>query len=286
VSQSLTVPYRLSIAEYERLNHCEVTLGNNRVHYVDEGQGFPLVLVHGSPTTSALWRHQIPTLSKRFRVIAPDVLGFGKSVTPDDGVSFAEQTSTLRALLERLGIERYSIVGHDWGGPIAAACAAQRPGQVHQWVLINTTIRPTYRPPWYWKPFTAPLTGPLLLIRANLWGRNLSDMMKAASDPEIAAHYLEASQPIGNRRTFLRLERLEGYSALMRGVVDALPSLPSSPLILWGTHDAYFRNEHRALEALLPQSRLVVLESGGHFPQEDAPDAVTKQLDEFLTAVE
>ncbi len=276
------MPNRLTIAEYGRLNHRDVTIGDHRIHYVDEGEGSPLVLVHGSPTTSALWRHQIPTLSKQFRVIAPDVLGFGRSVAPDAGVSFAEQANALRALLDHLHIERYSLVGHDWGGPIGAACAAQRPEQVHRWALINTTVRATYRPPWYWKPFTAPLTGPLLLVRANLWGRNLEQMMKAASDPEIAAHYLAASQHIGNRRTFLRLERLEGYRALMQGVVDALPSMPKDALILWGTHDAYFREEHRELRALLPESRLVMLEGGGHFPQEDAPDAVTHELNAFF----
>jgi len=282
----VTVPSRLSIAEYERLNHRDVTLEDNRIHYVDEGEGFPLVLVHGSPTTSALWRHQIPTLSKRFRVIAPDVLGFGESVAPNVGVSFAEQANALRALLDYLRIDRYSLVGHDWGGPVGTACAAQRPEQVHQWVLVNTTLRPTYRPPWYWKPFTAPFTGSLLLVRANLWGRNLQQMMKAASDQEIAAHYLAASQHIGNRRTFLRLERLEGYRALMQEVVDALPSMPKDALILWGTHDAYFRNEHLELRVLLDDSRLVMLEGGGHFPQEDAPDAVTRELNAFLTAVQ
>lgn len=126
--------------------------------------------------------------------------------------------------------------------------------------MVNTTFRPTYRPPWYWKPFTAALTGHVLLIRANLWGRNLSDMMKAAADPAIGAHYLAASQPIGNRRTFLRLERLEGYPDLMQQVVNALPSLP--------------------------KAHLVVLEGGGHFPQEDAPDAVTAELNAYLTLPE
>ncbi|MBW2160656.1 MAG: alpha/beta fold hydrolase [Deltaproteobacteria bacterium] len=278
----MTVPARLSIPEYERLNHRDVSLGNHSIHYLDEGEGFPLVLVHGSPTTSALWRHQIPTLSKRFRVIAPDVLGFGRSVAPDEGGSFAKQADALRALLDYLHIDRYSFVGHDWGGPVSTACAAQRPDQIHQWVLINTTFRPTYQPPWYWKPFTARLTGHLLLIRANLWGRKLSNMMRAASDPAIGEHYLEASQPVGNRRTFLRLERLEGYPALMQQVVDALPSLPKAPLILWGTHDAYFRNEHSELKALLPEARLVMLDGGGHFPQEDAPDTVTAELNAYL----
>ncbi len=282
----MTAPNRLTIAEYERLNHRDVELGRNRIHYVDEGQGPSLVLVHGSPTTSALWRHQIPTLSKRFRVIAPDVWGFGKSVAPDSGVSFREQANALRALLDHLRIERYSWVGHDWGGPIGAACATQRPEQVHRWALINTTVRPSYRPPWYWKPFTAPFTGPLLLIQANLWGRNLQQMMKSASDPEVAAHYLAASRHLGNRRTFLRLERLEGYPQLMREVVDALPSMPKDPLILWGTPDAYFRNEHLELRALLPESRFVILEDGGHFPQEDAPDAVTRELCAFMAAVQ
>lgn len=273
---------RLSISEYERLNHRDVELGEHRIHYVDEGDGFPVVLVHGSPTTSALWRHQIPTLAERFRVIAPDVLGFGRSGAPEEGVSFAEQANALRALLDHLQIERYSIAGHDWGGPVSTACAAQQPEQVHQWVMVNTTFRPSYRPPWYWKPFTAPLTGHLLLVHANLWGRNLSDMMRAASDPAIGSHYLAASQPIGNRRTFLRLERLEDYRDLMLQVVDALLSLPKDPLILWGTHDAYFRNEHTQLKALLPEAHLVMIEGGGHFPQEDAPDAVTRELDAYL----
>ena len=268
----------MSIADYERLNHRDLVVGGQRLHYVDEGDGFPLVLVHGSPTTSALWRHQIPTLSERFRVIAPDVLGFGRSVAPDDGVSFAEQAASLRSLLDHLGIERYSVVGHDWGGPVSAACAAREPTQVHQWVLVNTTIRPSYRPPWYWKPFTAPLTGPLLLIHANLWGTNLSSMMKAARDPELRAHYLAASQPLGNRRTFLRLERLEGYERLMESVLEALPTLPSAPLVIWGSDDAYFRHEHRELLALLPEAKLVTVEGGGHFPQEDAPDTVTAAL--------
>jgi pimeloyl-ACP methyl ester carboxylesterase len=69
----------------------------------------------------------------------------------------------------------------------------------------------------------------------------------------------------------------------MERVIDALPSLPA-PLIVWGAHDAYFRSEHRELQSLLPRSRLVVLEGGGHFPQEDAPDDVTRALDAFLAA--
>jgi pimeloyl-ACP methyl ester carboxylesterase len=276
------MPSRVSIAQYDQFTHHELELDGCRMHYVDEGEGFPLVLVHGSPTTSALWRHQIPTLCKRFRVIAPDVLGFGRSPAPDCGVSFTEQSLALRELLDRLGIDRYSLVGHDWGGPIGAACMAQRPAQVHQWVLINTTIRPSFRPPWYWKAFTAPVSGPLLVIWANLWTRDLHRMMKAARNPDFAEHYCAPSERIGTRRTFLRLERLEGYRELMERVVDALPSMPEDALILWGSHDTYFRNEHDQLSALLPKSRLVELPGGGHFPQEDMPDAVTSELDAFL----
>jgi len=273
---------RVSIAEYDQFTHREIELDGCRMHYVDEGEGFPLVLVHGSPTTSALWRHQIPTLRKRFRVIAPDVLGFGRSPAPDCGASFTEQSLALRGLLDRLGIDHYSLVGHDWGGPIGAACMAQRPAQVHQWVLINTTIRPSFRPPWYWKAFTAPVSGPLLVIHANLWTRDLHRMMKAARNPDVAEHYFAPSERIGTRRTFLRLERLEGYRELMERVADALPSMPKDALVLWGSQDPYFRNEHDQLSALLPNSRLVELPGGGHFPQEDMPDSVTSELDAFL----
>ena len=268
---------------YDRLPQRDVEIEGFNVHLVEAGAGFPVVLVHGSPTSSILFRHQIATLSHRFKVIAPDILGFGQSAVPAGGTAFHEQAGVLRALLDHLGLERYALLGHDWGGPIAMASAIQRPEQVSRLVLVNTTLRPDFNPPWYWKPFVAPLLGELLLVHLNLFGRGLPLMMRAAREKSLHRRYLAPLSRADTRRTVLSLERLTGYAKLMREVVDVLPRMQVPTLILWGEPDGYFRRpEMQRLHALIPHAKVRPIPKGGHFPQEDAPEAVTDALLAFL----
>jgi haloalkane dehalogenase len=268
---------------YDRLPQRDVEIAGFNVHLVDAGAGFPIVLVHGSPASSILFRHQIARLSHRFRVIAPDLLGFGRSAVPAGGTSFREQAEVLRGLLDHVGVERYALLGHDWGGPIAMASAIQRPEQVSQLVLVNTSLRPDFNPPWYWKPFVAPVLGEFLLVQLNLFGRGLPLMMRAARERSLRRRYLAPLSRRDTRRTVLLLERLTGYAELMREVVDVLPRMQVPALILWGEPDAYFRpHEMRSLHALIPHARVHPIPKGGHFPQEDASDAVTDALCAFL----
>lgn len=268
---------------YDRLPQRDVEIAGFNVHLVDAGAGFPIVLVHGSPASSILFRHQIARLSHSFRVIAPDLLGFGQSAVPAGGTAFREQAKVLRALLDHVGVERYALLGHDWGGPIAMASAIQRPEQVSRLVLVNTSLRPDFSPPWYWKPFVAPVLGEFLLVQLNLFGRGLPLMMRAAREKSLRRRYLAPLSRPDTRRTVLLLERLTGYAALMREVVDVLPRMQVPTLILWGEPDAYFRPpERRCLHALIPHARVHPIQKGGHFPQEDATDAVTDALWAFL----
>jgi pimeloyl-ACP methyl ester carboxylesterase len=268
---------------YDALPQRDVEIAGFRVHFVEAGTGFPIVLVHGSPTSSILFRHQIAELSKGFRVIAPDLLGFGQSAAPVGGVAFREQTTVVRGLLDHLRLERYALLGHDWGGPIAMASAIQRPEQVSRLVLVNTSIRPDFSPPWYWKPFVAPLVGELLLVRFNVFGHGLPLMMRAAREKSLQRRYLDPLRRPGSRRTVLLLERLTGYTELMQEVLDALPRIHVPTLILWGEPDGYFRPpEMQRLHALFPHAKLHPLPKGGHFPQEDATEAVTDALLAFL----
>jgi haloalkane dehalogenase len=272
------------VTTYETLPQLDVEVGGFTVHVVDAGAGFPVVLVHGSPTSSFLFRHQIAVLSHRFRVIAPDLLGFGRSDAPRGGAAFREQARVLRGLLDHLGLERYALVGHDWGGPVGMACAIQRPEQVRQLVLVNTSLRANFTPPWYWRAFTAPLLGDLLLVKLNVFGRGLPRMMRAARDKSVHARYLRPTWRVDTRRTMLALERLTGYHGLMREVEDALPKMRIPTLILWGLPDVYFRPpEMQRLHVLLPHAQVHPISDGGHFPQEDAPQAVTEALLRFLS---
>jgi haloalkane dehalogenase len=163
------------------------------------------------------------------------------------------------------------------------ACAVRKPEQVSQLVLVNTGLRPDFSPPWYWRPHTAPLLGELLLVGLNVFGRGLPTMMRAARDSAVHARYLDPSRRIDARRTFLALERLTGYPAMMREVAEALPKMKVPTLILWGLPDAYFRPpEMQRLQATFPHAKLQPIPKGGHFPQEDAPEAVTEALLDFF----
>jgi haloalkane dehalogenase len=271
------------VTTYDRLPQRDVEIDGFNVHLVEAGAGFPVVLVHGSPTSSILFRHQIATLSNSFRVIAPDLLGFGQSAVPAGGTAFREQASVLRTLLDHLGLQRYALLGHDWGGPIAMASATQRPEQVSRLVLVNTSLRPDFNPPWYWKPFIAPLLGEFLLVQLNLFGRGLPLMMSAAREKSLHRRYLAPLSRADTRRTVLSLERLTGYAELMQEVVDMLPRMQVPTLILWGEPDGYFRPpEMQRLHALIPHAKVRPIPKGGHFPQEDATEAVTDALLAFL----
>jgi haloalkane dehalogenase len=115
-----------------------------RVHYVDEGQGQPILLLHGNPTWSFLYRHLIRRLRDRFRCIAPDYPGFGLSARPAGyGYTPAEHARVVGELLDELAPGELIVMGHDWGGPIGLSVARERADQVEGLVLGNT---------WFWPP--------------------------------------------------------------------------------------------------------------------------------------
>ncbi len=272
------------MSEYETFEQHEVRIHGWRVHYVDTGVGPPVVIVHGSPVSSYTFREQITALSARFRVVAPDLLGFGRSEGPEEGTSFQKQADMVCALLDRLSLGPFRLIGHDWGGPIGLGCAVRRLDEVRQLVLINTTVLADFKPPRYWKPFTLRGLGDVLLVRLDIFGRGLPLLMRSARAREVRRAYAQPLKARGLRRTILALERLEGFAELMRQVATGLPRLLEIPtLIIWGHPDAYFRaHELGRLKDLFSAAVVREIPGGGHFPQEDAPEAVTAALLDFL----
>jgi haloalkane dehalogenase len=117
------------------------------VAYVDEGQGPPVLLLHGWPTSSFLYRHITPVLARRHRVVVPDLPGFGASSKPVDRTySFELFAHVLDALVERLGLDDLGLVVHDLGGPIGVHWALHRPGRVSRLALLNTLLYPDFDP--------------------------------------------------------------------------------------------------------------------------------------------
>ena len=272
-----------SIGIYRKFQKKNIKIGKYNIHYIDEGKGPVVVLLHGSPVSSFSFRHQISALQTRFRVIAPDLLGFGRSSAPIKGAGFRLQANVLRRFLDSLNLNSIRLVVHDWGGPIGLGCIAMKPEQLSQLVLVNTTFLPDFHPPPYWRIFIAPLLGDFIIVRLNFFYHGLPILLQAARNPIIRSIYAQPFKQISTRRTVLTLERLKGYRPLMESVVKQLSKLQVPTLILWGHPDPYFRaTELERLKSFFNKVTVKKIPGAGHFPQEDAPEIITKELIDFI----
>lgn len=255
-----------------------------RMHYVDEGQGPPVVMVHGSPVSSYSFRRQITALSGEFRVIAPDLPGFGKTSGPPEGASFTAHAGILEKLLDGLELESFHLVLHDWGGPIGMGAVSEHLERIQRLVLINTTISADFVPPLYWKLAVSSRLGKLLVRRLNVTPFVLLWLMKAARSGMTRRTYTDRLKHDDARAAVLALERLDGYRSLMERLGSNFHRLASPTLIIWGRPDPYFgQGQLQWLKDRLPRAFVKEIAGGGHYPQEDASDAVTDALTTFLT---
>lgn len=256
--------------------HLDVEGG--RMHYVDEGDGAPIVLVHGTPTWSFLYRDLIRDLSRHHRVVAPDHLGFGLSDKPADAAYRPEDhAARLERLIETLGLRDVTLVVHDFGGPIGLAYALRRPKNVRALVLFNT---------WMWSleenraarmasRLAASPIGRFLYRRLNFSPRMLipavmGDRKKLSKEEH--RHYT-APFPTSRERTgpWVLAKELIGSSDWYRGLWERRDRIADKPaLLLWGIKDPTFAADtlDRWREAL-PAAEVETFPEAGHFVQEE-----------------
>ncbi|MHB9753164.1 haloalkane dehalogenase [Streptomyces sp. BYX5S] len=145
--------------------------------YVEGGtaDGPAVVFLHGNPTSSHLWRHVVPHVADRARVLAPDLIGMGASGKPDIGYRFADHARYLDAWTDAVGLGDVVFVGHDWGGALAMDFAARHPGRVRGLAVVETFLRPlswAEMPPLgqeLFRKFRAPGTGEEMVLRDNMF---------------------------------------------------------------------------------------------------------------------
>lgn len=263
-----------------------------RMHYVDEGAGSPVVMVHGNPTWSFLYRHQIRHLRSRYRCVAPDHLGFGLSDKPT-GWSYhpREHASNLANLIEGLGLGQITLVVHDWGGPIGLSYALDHPDHVARLIILNTWLWRVDGDPYY-AAFSGLVGGPLgryLTRRFNFFARVVMKSVygdKSRLTPELHRHYLQPLDGPDARegsaqfpRHILRASDWLGTLWSRRGVIKSIPKL-----FVWGMKDKAFRPKELARwESAFPQSTVVRLEDVGHYVPEEAPDRLNEAMDRFFS---
>lgn len=262
-----------------------VEIDGNLVHYVDEGEGPPILLLNGNPSWSFGWRDVILGLRGTFRCVAPDYPGFGLSRAAD-GYDFRPRSHSMvvEALVDRLGLQGIVVFGYAWGGPIGLGLAGRRPEIVRGLVISNTWAWPDDR--FRVRLFSALMGGPLsplLVDRLNLmlrWYLPLSLKRGRLSDAERAAY--EGPFPPGRRsvmRVFPR-EIVRGR-AYLREVESNLPKITGKPaIIVWPDSDPGFGDaELKRWQSLFPGARTVVLPGTGQFIDEDAPEDVVAALE-------
>lgn len=269
-----------------------------RMHYLDEGEGPPVVMVHGNPTWSFYYRQLVLALRDGHRCIVPDHVGMGLSDKPGDdryAYTLAQRVDDLEALLEHLGVDRdVTLVVHDWGGMIGMAWAARHPERVARLVILNTAAFPLPSD----KPFPWPLwltrtpLGGLLVRRFNAFSEVASRVCvtRAPMPPEVRRAYTAPYGSWDDRIATLRFVQDIPLRAGDRGwpILEAtaakLPSLAHLPaLICWGDQDFVFDLAFlREWRKHLPEAEVVRFPDAGHYVLEDAAEEVIALIESFL----
>ena len=265
------------------------------MHYVDEGTGPVIVCLHGNPTWGFLFRNLIARLRQEFRVIVPDHVGCGLSDQPAD-VFFtaADRIAHLEDLLEQLGVGRFSLVLHDWGGPIGTGLAVRRPADVERLVYFNTTLAETALLPGMIRRAASPLIGRLLTQHTMRFVKLLTSFGAVHTlTPEIKQGYHRPYRTRDSRRAIWGFVRDIPFTPshptapLMADMVARLPSLADTPVkIIWGMNDPCFHpGILRHVAARFPQADVVEIPAASHLVLEDAAEQSIAAVHAFLRPV-
>jgi haloalkane dehalogenase len=256
-----------------------------RVHYVDEGSGPPLLLLHGNPTWSFLYREIVAGLRDRHRCIAVDHPGFGLS-SPAPGYRYtpAEHAHVLEGLVLRLDLAGVTMMVQDWGGPIGFAVATRHPERFAAFVIANTWAWPKADPGT--QLFSRLLGGPVgrrLILNRNLFvERLLPAGVRRRTLPEAVmdAYRGPFPTPASRRPTAVFPREILASRPFLADIERRLPRVSDRPaLIVWPTKDVAFgARERRRWEELFPDHRTVLLEGAGHYMQEDAPEEIVSAI--------
>lgn len=256
------------------------------IHYIDEGEGDPVLFLHGNPTWSFLYRDVIRRLCEDFRCIAVDYPGFGLSVHPDDyGYSPREHAEVVSELVEELGLEELVVMGQDWGGPIGTAVALEHRESMRGLCMGNTWYWPTDRLAtklFSWGLSTKPMQWAIL--EKNLFVERFLPMGTAGNlSAEVMDHY-RAVQPrsdarVGTAEFPRQLTAAAGW--LREHALRVERSLTRLPLLLtWGMRDPAFTSTHflPRWQREFSEVRTVELDDASHFIQEDAPHEIADAI--------
>jgi haloalkane dehalogenase len=263
-------------------------IDGTHVHYVDEGSGPPLLLLHGNPTWSFTWRTVIKGLRDRYRCVAPDLPGFGLSrASATYGFTPAEHAEAIERLVTELDLREVTLLVQDWGGPIGFRVATRQPDRFSAFVIGNT---------WAWpksdlgtRIFSGVLGGPIggyLILRRNFFVERIIPggmRLRKPSEKAMEAYRGRFASIDSRRPMHVFPHEIIGSLPWLAEIERELPKLADRPaLLVWPTKDVAFKAaERRRWEEIFPNHRTVLLEGAGHYIGEDAPEEIVAAVREF-----
>jgi haloalkane dehalogenase len=276
--------------EYPFASH-RLEVDGGRMHYVDEGSGDPLLMLHGNPTWSFLYRRLVKAFRSERRCVAPDHIGCGLSDKPQDWrYDLVGHVQNVEKLVLALDLRRITLVVHDWGGPIGLGFARRHPDRIARLVLMNTAAFPGPAPlrlrlaraPWLGEFLMRRLNGFAGLATSLAVVRPLSESARkgfslpyrSAADRVAIARFVQDIPMSPRDAAWEELTAIEGSLGAYRDISCALA---------WGDRDFVFTP--RFLEEWrrrLPEARVLELADAGHWLLEDAPERIEEFLRSFV----
>lgn len=267
-------------------------LNGQNYHYVNEGDGDPILMVHGNPTWSFYYRDLIKEFSKTNQVIAPDHIGCGLSSKPQDyDYTLKNHIKNLEKLIKFLDLKNITLIVHDWGGAIGVGLATKYPQLFKKIVILNTAAFHLNRIPKRIALCKLPVFGEFIVRRFNAFAGPATFMTthKKLSN-KVKAGYLYPYNSYKNRKAVAEFvkdipmdEGHRSYKTLkdVEGDLSKLQAIPK--LILWGGEDFCFNDDFYAKWLnIYPDAKSIYFKDAGHYVIEDKKDECIKEIKNFI----
>jgi haloalkane dehalogenase len=266
-----------------------VEVNGLQMHYIDEGKGNPILCLHGEPSWCYLYRKMVPVLSQGNRVVAPDLIGFGRSDKPAErsAYTYAMHHDALVAFVEAIDLKKITLVCQDWGGLLGLPVATEMPDRFERLVIMNTglpagdPLSPAFHA---WREFAAKSTD---MDIGSVIARGSITPLPAGVLAAYNAPFPEAGYKAGAHQFPLLVPTKadDAGAATMRQAREALMRWAKPTLILFSDKDPITAGGDKFFRKLIPGARdepEIVIKDAGHFLQEDKGEEIAKHIREYL----
>jgi len=274
--------------------HYEVIDGI-RLHYVDEGSGPPILLVHGQPTWSYLYRKMIrPLVAAGYRCIAPDLMGFGLSDKPTDESAYTlgRHVELVTGLVEKLQLAGVTIVGQDWGGPVGLRYAIDHQDNVRSLVILNTRVKITPVPLLFTFVFRNGGFSSFLVRRLDLFRKIIFRRgwpFRRPLEAGVMEQYKMPHPTAASRAGIAAFPKMipgndrHPNAAYISQIDSVLRNWDVPVLVMFSDGDIAFKpTEGQRIAEMVPDGRFQVVRNAGHYLQEDAGEEIAQRMVTFL----